>query len=244
LLAKYGPLPAGDIQRHLLDYGLSRVAARQRISRANGVVERYKGMPLPKREQFLLLTEQFRKHAFWEALLKAHTERRSAYGVALQSLIARDGVIPLKQFDIVSGSPIRLRKHVGSRTLLERLIQCKVLRRIHHLDLGECIAVDAMGSLGSPDVHALRKRLQVEEILIGGVKDWARKIGFVSYGAVKTRTLDAIPRVGQFGWDITGPSYIRPLSTYEKGAVQPGFFVADVAYCELDQNQILYFLQK
>lgn len=244
LLEKHGPLPAGELQKHLSKKGMSNVAARQRISRTRGNVQRFRTLPLPRREQFLFLTKQSETDRFWRALLHAHTARKSAYGVALQSIVARGGIIPLKHFEIVSGSPLRLRKHVGSETLLDRLLRSRMLRRNDHLDLGECLAIDAMGSLGTPDVNALRQRLIVEEVLLTGVFDWARKIGFVSYDAVQKRRFDKIPRYGQFGWDITGPSYIRPLSTYEKGTVHAGFFVADVAYCELDENQILYFLQK
>ena len=203
-----------------------------------------KGLPLPKREQFLFIRKQLGTEPFWEALLNAHTARRSAYGIALQSLLARGGMVPLNHFEIISGSPARLRKHVGTRTLLERLVASRTVKLIGHVDLGQCVAIDAMGCLGKPDVNSLRARLRVEEVLLTGVLDWARKIGFVSYRAGKKRTEDEIPRYGQFGWDITGPSYIRPLSTYEHGAVQPGFFTADVAYCELNENQVLYFIQK
>src|SRR5689334_1022999 len=119
LLEKHGPLAAGDLQTHLSHKGLSRVAARQRISRARGNVQRFKMMPLPKREHFLFITKQFNTERFWRALLNAHTSRKSAYGVALQSILARGGIIPLKHFQIISGSPLRLRKHVGSETLLD-----------------------------------------------------------------------------------------------------------------------------
>ncbi|HKV34798.1 MAG TPA: hypothetical protein VJP89_10765 [Pyrinomonadaceae bacterium] len=244
LLEKHGPLAAGDLQKHLSSKKLSNVAARQRISRARGGVQRFRTISLPKREQFLFITKQSETERFWKALLNAHTSRRSAYGVALQSILARGGIIPLKHFEIVSGSPFKLRKHLGSETLLDRLVRSKMLRLNHHLDLGDCISIDAMGYLGKPDVNALRQRLVVEEVLLTGVLDWARKIGFVSYKAAKKRRLDHIATFGQFGWDITGPSYIRPLSTYARGTVHPGFLVADVAYCELDENQILYFFQK
>jgi hypothetical protein len=104
--------------------------------------------------------------------------------------------------------------------------------------------IDASGTLGKPNLTKFRSRLRVEDLLVTGVLDWARKLGLVSYRAVKKRDSNSIPRHGQFGWDITGPSYVRPLSTYTQGRVKPGFFVADVAYCEVDKNQILYFLQK
>jgi hypothetical protein len=243
-LLKNHPLAAGDLQKTLVGKGLSKVAARQRISRANGTIRRFKGLPLPKREQFLFIRQQLGTGPFWEALLKAHTARRSAYGIALQSLLARGGMIPLNQFDIISGSPARLRKHVGTSTVLDRLIASKALSLIGHVDLGQCVAIDAMGFLGKPDINSLRARLRVEDVLLTGVLDWARKIGFVSYRSGKKRTEHEVPHYGQFGWDITGPSYIRPLSTYEHGAVQPGFFTADVAFCELNADQILYFIQK
>ncbi len=75
------------------------------------------------------------------------------------------------------------------------------------------------------------------------VKDWARKIGLVTYNQIKSRLDGTLPLFGQFAWDITGPSYVFPL-VHKEGKVIPGFFVADAINGEVDEKQIEYFIKK
>ncbi len=244
ILEKHGPLPASDIQKYLTIAGLSGAAARQRISRSRQKVKRLYGLPLPKNESFLHLEEQYANSDFWIALLKAHISRRSSYGIALLSIIARDGVIPLSHIKTVTGAPDRMKKHISCSTVIQRLIKAEFLRKGYDLDFGDYVAIHARDNLMNFDLRAMRSRLQVEAITINAVREWARKLGLVSYNAVKIRDNHNMPVYGQFGWDITGPSYILPLASYYRTKAIPGFFVADIVYTELNHENVLYFINK
>jgi len=58
------------------------------------------------------------------------------------------------------------------------------------------------------------------------------------------RTEEEIPYFGQFGWDITAPSYIHPLVQKNNTSATPGFVVADVVNGKLDENHVKYFINK
>ena len=121
-LTKFGPSPSSKIKDSIVAGGLSEEAARQRISRSRGKVRRFTSIKLPKRESFLYLDAQYGSYEFWNSLVKAHSEANSAYGIAMQSIMARGGAIPKKYFSVVSGSPQKLKKHISSNNILEHLI--------------------------------------------------------------------------------------------------------------------------
>jgi len=244
LLNNFGPSSSSKIKDFLVADGLSEIAARQRISRARGNIRRLTTIKLPKRESFLYLDTQYGSYEFWNSLVKSHTETNSAYGIAMQSIMARGGAIPKSFFSIVSGSPKKLKKHIASDNILENLVSCKLLKIENDNELGECILIDAQGSLEYSGIVSLKARLVVEDIVVKAVFEWARKIGLASYDAIKKRTLQETPIFGQFGWDITAPSYVYPLSSFDKKEATPGFMVIDVTNSIIDVNGARYFTKK
>ncbi len=244
VLEAKGPLASSDLKSILTASGLTEEAARKRISRSKEGVRRLKTIQLPKREQFLYLDNQYGKIQFWESLIKAHSEKKSAYGTALQSIIARGGAIPKIYFDIVSGAPLKLKKHISSDIILTNLIACKLLKIEMVEEIGECIFVDAQGTLDQPKPNELKARLTVEDIIVIAVLDWCRKLGIASHDAIKSRNLTEVPKFGQFGWDITAPSYIYPLSTVNSKGLLPGFIAVDVINSVVDVPGINYFINK
>ncbi len=244
LLNKLGPSSSSKIKDSLVAGGLSEEAARQRISRSRRQVRRFTTIRLPKRENFLYLDSQYNSYAFWDSLVRSHTETNSAYGVAMQSVMARGGAIPKNFFSIVSGSPKKLKKHIASDHILENLISCKLLKIENDDVLGECVLIDAQGKLDYSGIDSLRARLVVEDIVVKAVFDWSRKLGLVSYDAIKKRTLQEVPIFGQFGWDITAPSYVRPLASFDINKVTPGFMVIDVTNSTIGVEGAKYFIKK
>ena len=244
LLNINGPSTSSKIKDILVAEGLSEEAARKRISRSKGNVRRLTTIRLPKRESFLYLNSQYSSSAFWNSLVNSHTETNSAYGVAMQSIMARGGAIPRNFFSIVSGSPKKLKKHISSDNILEKLVSCKLLKIENNIDLGECVLVDAQGSLNYSENDSLRARLVVEDIVVNAVYDWSRNLGLASYDAIKKRTLHEIPIFGQFGWDITAPSYVYPLVSFNKRKPNPGFIAIDVTISTIDVEGAKYFIKK
>jgi hypothetical protein len=87
--------------------------------------------------------------------------------------------------------------------------------------------------LDVPSVWAKMKgRLIAEKVALLAVRDWSRNLGMVSYDTVETRedeSLEALPKVGTFNWDLAGPSYLFPMREYVDATLKPGFFVCDLA---------------
>lgn len=244
LLKKLGPSSSSKIKDSLVAGGLSEEAARQRISRSKGHIRRLTTIKLPRRESFLYLDSQYGSYEFWNSLVRSHTETNSAYGIAMQSIMDRGGAIPKSFFSIVSGSPIKLKKHIASNHILKNLVSCKLLKIENDEELGECVLIDAQGTLDYSGIDALRARLVVEDIIVKAVLEWSRKIGLASYNAIKKRTLQKVQIFGQFGWDITSPSYIFPLAGFDKNNVTPGFIAIDVTNSTIGVEGVKYFIKK
>lgn len=121
-----------------------------------------------------------------------------------------------------------------------------LFQRIEVPGVGPCI------SLVQADDHYeglsldLQARSFTEDILLTAVRDWARKLGLVSYDRVMARGGETLPMVGTFAWDLTAPSYLGPLSRIGKdGKPKPGFFMADVFLGgEVSQRDIEPFVRK
>jgi len=244
LLKELGPSPSSKVKELLVSGGLSEEAARQRISRSRGVVRRLASIGLPKREGFLYLDSQYGSSAFWNSLVNAHTQSNSAYGVAIQSLMVRGGVIPEEFFKIISGSPHKLKKHISSDSVLKGLISCKLVKLEEDEEFGRCVVVDAKGTLEYSQINSLKSKLLVDDVVITAVYDWARKMGLASYSAIKKRELSSVPKFGQFGWDITAPSYISPLCGFENEKKIPGFIAIDVISSIVNSAGAKYFIKK
>ena len=243
-LTKFGPSPSSKIKDSLIAGGLREEAARQRISRSRGKVRRFTSIKLPKRESFLYLDAQYGSYEFWNSLVKAHSEANSAYGVAMQSLMARGGAIPTKYFSVISGSLQQLKKHISSNNILEHLVSIKLLKIEVDETLGECILIDTQGLLEYSRTTSLKTKLVVEDIIVNAVFDWSRKIGLASYNAIKKRTLQYVPIFGQFGWDITAPSYVYPFATFENNKASAGFVAIDVTNSFVGADGAKYFIKK
>lgn len=244
LLHKYGPSPSSKLKRELLNLGFSDEAARQKISRSRHNIRRLTSLPLPKREAFLYLDQQYGSPIFWNNLLHAHIESNSAYGTAMSSMIAKGGIIPEKYFHIISGSPLKLKKHLSSLSVLENLIATKFLKYVEINGIGNCIKISAQDYLEYDELTSIQNTLVIDDLLLTAVYDWARKLGLASYDAIKKKDLYTPPQYGQFHWDITAPSYIHPFTGFSNNKKEPGFIAIDVSNAQLDVQGVGYFLKK
>ena len=246
LLLQHGPALSSDIARRLEATGLSPDVARQRISRAGPNVHRLKGLVFPRNARFLYHEKQAGSDAYWSALARDLTQASPAYGPALAALQARDGVVPLDCFSIISGSPIRQRGQISSDTVLERLEAVHLVRRGNLQGVGSVVALRADGYLGSPNFDRWGARRLVEKMRLLALRDWARRVGVASHDKIAIRGEAELPEFGTFKWDLVGPSYLVPIVRRGKeGAPLPGFLVADVvAGAALDEHAVAAFVRK
>lgn len=248
-LRSYGPALSSTVQAHLAQAGTRADAARKRIQRAGNGIEKISGLRLPHNEGVLFLREQYGSPRFWEGLLNALDQAGSAYGFAFRSLEARGGIVPHSHFDIVSGSPARLRSQLSSDHVLKKLIALRLLETFRRGDSEYVMVSSRVDPDVTVDVRFAQARAQqiAEDILLLGLREWLRKIGLVSFNRVTLRSeTSPAPSFAQFGWDLVAPSYIGALRGFDEGgAMLPGFFVADVVLRgQLSESQIRYFLRK
>jgi hypothetical protein len=248
-LAKNGPALSSAVSGYLQRRGLSSANSRKAVQRAGANVFKLSKIRFKHNDQFLYLADEYRSSRFYQNLVAAFDEKESAYGLAVNSLVARDGLVPKAYFDIISGSPVLMKKQLSSGIVLQRLTELGIVELVNHADLGECVSLTlALGDVSSLlKPSAFRSRLLAEDILLGALQEWIRNLGLGSYNRVQTRNLKTQPQFGQFKWDVSAPSYVHPLTRYDRSSskVNPGFVVADVLLGHhVAVQHLRYFLKK
>lgn len=238
-----GPCLASAVTEWLVrDQGITPEAARKRLSR---VVPPVRGFPVPlfpKGVRFLYLESQRGSEEFWLALHRDLRSTGSIYGIALDGIAARLGAVREQDFDVVSGATVvPVKKQVTVKTVVTRLCEAGLLAQEW---LGEDRALRIKPSeIAVAELEGVRARSAVELVILDGLREWARKIGAASYNKISIRGEAEHQAVGQFMFDLAGPSYLLPLRRGRGN--QPGFLVADVfSQGTLDENHIRYFIRK
>ncbi|MDP3244292.1 MAG: hypothetical protein Q8M83_01395, partial [bacterium] len=247
ILRTRGPGLSNDICAVLEAEGLGAAAARQRVSRAAGPVNKLAGLTFPRGAKFLYLDSQRGTRPYWEALIRDINTASPAYAAALAGLLSRGGVIPERHFSIVCGSPNRQAGQISAATVLQRLKAADIIHATEVAGVGTCLTLSDSIFLNATDDAALRARLLTENILLSAVRDWARKLGAASYDSIEVRDeREDLPRVGTFSWDLAGPSYLRPMiRRTAEGKPKPGFLVADVVLGDnLNEAAVAGFVRK
>lgn len=244
LLERHGPCLSSVLRSHLEQAGLSPEAARQQVSRSKSDIRRLSGIRFPHRESFLFLPEQFADESFGQALLCAFDSTNSVYGLAVHSLAARGGIVPRQYFDIISGSPTRLKRHISSDRVLEGLQRANMVTVESSPAIGEYVRLTGVPSEADLSCGGLKAQLTTDEFFLTGLADWLKKLGLVSYYRVDFRSGPRRPIFGQFGWDLTAPSYVHPLvrhRTNERPLPGPFLLLTDLPIRHLEKARIAAF---
>jgi hypothetical protein len=241
ILDKDGPGRSSRIVQALQEqFKLEPAAARKRVSRVTPPVRRFPIPLLPKKESFLYHEDQRKTERFWTNLIRDLRETNSVYGAALDGLMARGGIVAADEFAVISRAPLALKGQISSSRVADTLISAGAIERLTLTSLGDCHRC-ARPEIGTADSAGFRPRLRAEGVILDGVREWARKLGLGSYGRITIRG-EKERQVGQFKWDLSGPSYLLPL---RRGKAKNGFLVADVfADGVLDTPSIKFFIRK
>ncbi len=225
-------------------YGLSPDAAKKRVSRVPPPIHKFPIRLLPKNEAFLYHEDDRNSDRFWRGLVRDLRESGSIYGLALDGLMARGGLAQRPSFNVICGAPEAQKKQVPMSGVLDNLVSAGLAERFEVGEMGECVSLHR-GVFGIPGFSEFRARTVAEDVLMDGLREWARKLGLASYNAIKIRGSEGAPKFSTFHWDICGPSYLLPLMSGAGDDRKPGFFVADV-FCgsTLNVPHIQYFLRK
>lgn len=214
--------------------GMNRETARKQISRAvasgrlNSVDKLF-----PKRERFIYLQKQYGSERYWSTLTTALLESGSAYGLALSSIRARGGILPLEHFSAACGSPVAMKNRLSWTMVLEGLLKNGMVRQFSLPGIGDCIGLSEKKERTYEfAVPAIKARLITESVLMKAVAQWVRNTGIISYDTLRTReqaSADLKPCVSQCMFDMSAASYLNPLLQLSRtGEVRPGFFVCDL----------------
>ena len=176
---------------------------------------------------------------------KAFEKAGPAYWHTVNSLRARGGCCLTHQFPIVCGSPVARKKNLSPGRVLERLIDINLLERSQLVNDGqEYIQFKPHTYDKLPEEKLLATQL-AETIALNGILDWARKIGLGSYNKFAIRDAVTLPIVSGVAWDLSAPSYLRPLPRITKDKLIPGFFVCDINLHEvIDLDFVAAFVRK
>lgn len=242
-LKLHGPTRAARLTEAIVvETGLKTEAARQRLSRAKPPVRRYPFPLLPKQENFFYLEADRNTERYWVNLVRDLRETNSIYGLAIDGFMARGGCVPKDEFAVVSGAPIALKRQVASEVVANRLIELGFMTAQDVPGLGPCYVANRYAVADHLPFPEIRARLLADGVVLDGLREWVRRNGFASYNKIALRNDDHDRLVGQFKWDLTGPSYLLPLRTNGQAH---GFFVADVfSDGRIDANQVCYFVRK
>ena len=245
-LKSNGPQLSTAVAEYLCSYhGISPVAARQRISRTKGSINRLSMLRFPRKARFLYLEEQFASPWYWQNLEAVLRENTTAYGFALSALLARDGLCLERYFPIICGAPDKQKRHLSASAVLEGLLEAGLVVRVPSGGLS-LISIRRNEQATHQKIPNFRARLTVENLLIDSVSTWLKNLNLVSYYSIRTRNDEKLPQVGTYNWDLSAPSYLNPmLKRSKKGEFVQGFWVCDVYLGgKLSVNAANTFLKK
>lgn len=239
-LKNNGPSLSSEVRKHIESPNLSYDAAKKQISRAcaSRQVHRLDAVTFPNREKFLYLEKDYLSPHFKNNLIEALINTKTSYGQLIRAIRLRSGYLPLKQAPIYSGLATHITKgHILYSTALKRL---KALNLIIEQDGYLQLAFEEPKPIEAESIEI------VENIVLEVYKNWLTKTAFASFGKVKLRSLDLDqPKVGQFEWCLSAPSYTATIAKRTKTGPQPGFIAADIILGrKLDLADISYFINK
>lgn len=233
---------AAELRRR---FGLTEGAARQRIARREFPV-RSLDLPFSKGQSFLFWANDFQSPKFFRALTAALEGNNGAYARTIQALSARGGIMPLRHLS-AAVALAETSRQLSPQILVERLVKAEVLAEVDVPGVGPCVGFRATVNLDEP-IAQMKARIIAEDVLLAAVKDWARNLALGSYKLFNLRGGDKPPSVGRFEWDMTAPSYLSGLTTWNAvaGKPDPGFLIADVLLgrSSVDERGVAPFVYK
>lgn len=244
ILESQGPGLTGEVIETLVENGVSKVAARKRVERANFDYTRLAGVRFAKNARFIYLDHQYGGKDFWKAVERAFEKAGTSYWHMVNGLRARGGRCKASYFPIVASAPKARKSQLSPARILERLCDVNLLEVRKLTNDVEYVQFQPNIYHKISEERLLATHL-AETILLNAVITWSQKLGFGSYNQFQIRTEEELPIVSGLAWDMSAPSYIRPLRQVVGGKLLPAFFVCDVNLNgPLSEGYVLSFIHK
>jgi hypothetical protein len=152
---------------------------------------------------------------------------------------------PRKFFAGVCGGADARMRQLSPARILDRLKAIQLLEEFNEDVTGEPFVRFRPHAYGRDAIGQVRACLIAENVVLHGMKEWCRRTGFASFEKVLLRGDDSAPIVSSITWDLSAPSYARPLVGASAGGLKPGFVVCDVNLRgALDENAVAAFVRK
>ena len=245
ILKRKGPSLTSEVIENLIAEGVSEATARQRVTRAQNQYVRLAGIHFAKGARFIYLADQFGTEEYWEALVRAFARSGQAYWAAFVGLSARGGRCPQDLFPTICGAPAARQRQLSPDRILDRLKAIHLLKEVEESGVTDRWIEFAPYFHISRSISEARAVLLAENVALFGIKEWARRLGFGSYGKFRIRGDEERPLVSGISWDLAAPSYVRPLVSAQSGTLKPGFIVCDVILgTVIDRDTVAAFVRK
>ena len=247
LLAAAGPSLSTELIERWVAEGLTSSAARQRLARglADGFgIVRLAGLRFQHNARFIYLDTQYGDRRFWDAIERVFQDHAPSYWGAVAGLKSRGGVVPASLFAAMTGAPLARKSQLSPERVLERLAAINLLEEFTDLDEQVYIRFKPRHYVIASTAET-RAYLLAEQVALAGLKEWVRGVGFASYDRIRVRGDEQAPEVSSLEWDLSGPSYTRPLVAKGGKGLRPGFIVADINLRgALDEHAVGNFVRK
>ncbi|MDA9415113.1 hypothetical protein XH81_09675 [Bradyrhizobium sp. CCBAU 25360] len=243
---RIGPALTTELIAEMAKDGLSAAAARQRIARADDfTIKRLAGLRFPHNARFLYLDDQFGDKKYWKALERVFRNHGKSYWGAISGLKARGGIFPRRFFEGVCGTPAARSRQLSPQRVFDRLSAINLLEEIYDDATNETYVKFRPLEYSGDTITRIRARLVAENVVLHGMKEWFRRTGFGSFDKVRVRGEGDAPMVSSITWDLSAPSYARPLVSSAGNGLKPGFIVCDVNLRDvLSEDAVAAFVRK
>ncbi|MCF8236195.1 MAG: hypothetical protein K9G67_14640 [Bacteroidales bacterium] len=216
--------------------GLSKEAARKRLSRINGDIARITGL-FSDRQILFHDKAIYNSPEYFEGIYDALKKAGKQYQLILQSLDFHYGQINKNQLAAYSINPIKnLKGHLTFHSALEKLEKFNLV----HND-GENISLLPTLAESNPSSKRAKGIEVAKNFLLVQFNDWSRKIGLTSYNASKFHS-----EFGKYQFNFVSPTYAGTLPRYSSNKkIVPGFLVADILIGNtVTEREVEFFINK
>lgn len=243
LLRQLGPSLTTKLIAKLVADGVKEPAARKRVQRGTEHLKKLAGIRFNKNARFIYRESDYGTPVFWKNLEEAFYTHGKSYWCAITNLQARGGYCEKSRFNQVSGAPLARKGQLAPDIILERL---KKINMLDEVTFGDRTYVGFKTSYHRTEqIEVINATDLAEFVALNGIKDWARKLGFGSYNAFNIRGDDEAPVVSGMTFDLSAPSYVRPLMSVTDGKVKPGFLACDINLLQvIETDEVEAFIRK
>ncbi len=242
IVKRVGPCLTSDLIQEMRALGISEITARKRIQREKDII-RLAGLRFEKNARFVYTEEQYGTDLFWERLEKAFHKAGNSYWCTVVRLKSKGGIVPKSNFSCITGSPLARKRHLSPQRILDRLMAINLLEETGDGDV-KYIQFKPKNFVYI-NLSAIEALNLAENIALQSISNWARRIGFGSYKSFALRGDINPPQVSGIIWDLSAPSYVRPLVQITENNARPGFIVCDInLHTSIEEEEAVAFIRK